>query len=158
MAEKQEKIFRPDMSKFFIVSLIALIASSWLIFQGLVNYKVFVKTKDVSAIVTLSYLPIAIGTLILLVALIIYIVNANKKITVTPANVSFLSHGEEISIPWKDLIFSTSPPEKKTFRQITISDGRHFERIDDFFFPQYNFIIEVIHRAKEVSRKETISI
>jgi len=158
MAEKQEKIFKPDMSKFFIVLLIAVIVASWLITQGLANYKAFAKTKDVSAIVPLGYLPIAIGALILLVALIIYLSNANKKITVTPANISFFSHGKEISVLWKDLIFTMSPPEKKTFRQITISDGTYFERIDDFFFPQYDFMLEVIHRAKEVSRKETISI
>lgn len=158
MAEKQEKIFKADMSKFFIVLLIAVIVSTWLIMQGVANYKAFAKTKDVSAIVPLCYLPVAVGIIILLVAVIIFISNANKKITVTPANISFLSHGKEVSVQWKDLIFTMSPPEKKTFRQITISDGRQFERIDDFFFPQYDFILEVMHRAKEVSRKETISI
>lgn len=158
MADKQEKIIKPNMSKFYVMAIIAFIVSFWLIKQGITNYRAFAPMGDKSALFSLCYLPILLGSTIVLITVLIYIFNASKKITITPTNIIFFSGGKEISIVWKDLIYTMSPPEKKTFRQITISNGRYFEKIDDFFFPEYNFLAEIIHTAKDASKKETFHV
>ncbi|MFH1453608.1 MAG: hypothetical protein ABIH00_06480 [Armatimonadota bacterium] len=154
----QEKIIKPVLTKFYLFSLIPLFLSILLIINGNKNLKVFASTQEVFTKFLVGYLPMLFGIIIILVLLVLFASNVSKKITVTPVSIKYSCGKKEFTTPWKNLIFATTPPEKKHFKQITLSDGVNFGKIDDFFFPQYDLIIQVIYKAKEAGKEETFNI
>lgn len=153
----QEKVFKSQMGgNFYVLTILALIVSLCLIIYGYSNYKNFF--RDITALVPFCYLPIGLGILIFLVLIYLYLVNSGKKITVSPEIFSYTQGSGGFTVKWRDLIFNTTPPEKKRFRQITVSNGHYFGKIDEMFFPEYEFILEIIHRAKESAKSETFNV
>lgn len=154
----QEKIFKADMSKFYAFALLAIAVALMLVWQGYHYLHFFWKSLDPISIVFSCFLPILFGLIIIFVVVLIFLANASKTIKITPADITYSRGHKTFNTTWKNLIFASTPPEKKNFRQITISDGKNFGKIDEFFFPQYDFIIEIIRKAKSIQKDETFNV
>jgi hypothetical protein len=102
--------------------------------------------------------PWGIAFLILLGIGWIYLSNRGKTIAFTRDRLEFQKGRKGFRCRWADLSFTPPPADKKKFRSAVISDGKHYERIDEFFFADFEAIVETIRKARQHSRDLPITL
>ncbi|MFH1453607.1 MAG: hypothetical protein ABIH00_06475 [Armatimonadota bacterium] len=146
------------MTKFYFASVIPIILSVYLISKGLQNIKIFNAAKDLTSVITLGGLPVLVGTAILVVIISLFMSNKTKTVTISRDFLKISLRGKCCNIEWGDLIFYSTPPGKKNFKQLTLTDGKNLIRVDEFFYPEYKFLHRFLSNLKEQKRREPIDI
>ncbi|MCL5773991.1 MAG: hypothetical protein M1536_06380 [Firmicutes bacterium] len=147
----KQKVFKAKMGKFFIFSLLAIASAAWLIYYG---YKMLIFFKNDELFKTVyCYIPIGMGGLIIFLLIINFFANLGKTIVITPDAFYYKHFGKEFAVDWKNISFTPPQVSKKRFRSAAVSDGKNLIRFDDFFFPQFETIVEVIKMAREAQRE-----
>jgi hypothetical protein len=99
-------------------------------------------------------LPMILGALIILFLLWSFFANLGKEIIVTPKTLTYKKGGAEWTALWKNLTFTPPRYDKKHFKSCSVSDGKKFGRIEEFYFPEFETLVEVIKAGKSGSSSE----
>jgi hypothetical protein len=141
--EEKSKEFHSGITlKVLILSAIAVIIALFLIIEGNNRLQLFV--FDPAGRVWFCYLPIFWGVLIIIALGVTIWSKLGKTITVDNTKVYVRKGNRHYPIPWAKLTFIPPAQKKGLFLNFMISDGLHFERIDDLFFPRYEEMLKLI--------------
>lgn len=151
----QKKVFRTDLKGFTKLAIPGLVLSAVLIYLGIRQYIYMPRTLGFPPDWLLYGTPWATAALILLFTAYVYWVNKDKKIVVTPQYLEFM-RGENtlFRCVWNNLSFTPPRQDKKRFRVAVISDGNRFERLEEFFFPEFDLLVDILKEAKRHARDE----
>lgn len=153
---KKEKKFKADFTKFYILIILPILVGIYLIYVGLYNFKLF-PGNDITLTVFFCGIPFFMGAVIVFSIGMLIFKNRNKFIIITPQSLTFIDGKNKFTTVWKNLIL-THPKSKKGFRQAIFSDGNNFGKLDSFFYPNFDLILEVVDAAKEGAREESFEI
>lgn len=163
--EKKAREFVPAMKNFYLMAGGAALIAAPLVWIGIRQYQVHQLLEEQAAKAKGSlpdsfppdwifyYVPWAFAGVILLALLLTYISYAGRKVVVTPQYIEIHRGSNSTRTLWQNLSFTPPPSTKKRFRSAILSDGRYYERIDDFFYPEFELLLEVIARAKKFARE-----
>jgi len=138
-----------------IHSIIPFIVSVVLMNVGR-NYAQVFAADQVKQIL-LGYLPFGLGVLIIFWIVIAFFQNIGREIVITPLTIA-LKHGRhEKIISWDGIIIELPRDGRKRFKKVMVGNGKHKIGIEEFYFPDFEVIVEVIKAAK-VSRSSTFTV
>jgi len=150
----QQKTFSADLKKFVGLAVPGLVVACVLGWFGLRQYNL-PRTEGFPPDDWFIYGPWGLAALILLMMALIFASNFGKKVVVTPKYVEFHRLNRLVfRCLWTNLSFTPPRQDKKRFLTAIISDGSHYERLEDFFFPDFELMVEIIREAKRHARDE----
>ena len=154
-SKKRYKVFRSSLKWLAIHSIIPVIIAFVLIKVGRHYTDVFV--ADQLKQILLGYLPFGLGILTIFCIVLTFFKNIGREIVITPLTIT-LKHGRhEKIISWDNIIYKPSIDNRKRFKKVLVSNGKQNIVIEEFYFPDFEVVVEVIKAAKE-SRESTIRI
>lgn len=154
-SKKRYKVFRSSPKRLLINSIIPFIISLVLMNVGRNYAQVF--AADLMKQILLGYLPFGLGILTIFCIVLAFFNNIGREIVITPLTIA-LKHGRhEKIISWDGIIYKPPIDNRKRFRKVLVSNGSQNIAIEEFYFPDFEVIVEVIKAAKE-SRESTIRI
>lgn len=138
-----------------MICIVPFAFGAYLILQGKKNIPLF-PVIDIDPISPFMYikLPIIIGSLLILFTLWSLISNIGKEISITPKTFTYKKGRYEFTCFWKNLTFTPPRYDKKRFKMFSVSDGKRSGRIEEFFFPEFATIVEVIKAGKASAGSE----
>jgi len=157
---RQAKVFKASVMKLLLFSPLPLLMAADLIYFGVKSYfrYGFLKIEGVMSYNLLFVaLPIGFAVILILILLSALLSNLGKKVIITPNFVEYRQWNRSFKGSWKYVSFTPPRPDQKRFRTAVISDGKSFGEINEFFFPNFDLLMEVISYAKE-SVKDTMEV
>ena len=152
---KKRKTFKSGFTKeLIILECLALLVSGYLILYGIIRIQFFNAHKIGGTVDCLiaGYLPIAIGAVILIIGAALLLKGLNQYIVITPQSLAYQKGKSTFKEDWDKLVYRAPHYAKKRLRAFHIGTENKLVRIDAFFFPKFDTLLEVIKVAKE-SRK-----
>lgn len=153
--DQRSRVFRTGFRKYLVVAVPAASLAALMIIAGARYYET-ARYDPASAF--LYVVPWAMAAFILVVTLGVYVMNAGKRITVTPQRLEYTNFGKGFKCPWGDLVFTAPAADKIYFKTAVIGDGSHFERLEEFFLPEFGTLVELIKAAKKHSREQRMTL
>ncbi|MFH0803416.1 MAG: hypothetical protein V2A78_13665 [bacterium] len=154
-SKKRYKVFRSSPKQLLIHSIIPFIVSVVLMNVGRHYAQVF--AKDQVKQILLGYLPFVLGILVVFWIVIAFFQNISREVVITPLTIT-LKHGRnEKTVAWDGIIFEMPRDGRKRFKKVSVGNGKHKICIEEFYFPDFEVIVEVIKAAKE-SRTSTFTV
>jgi hypothetical protein len=152
----QKRTFESSMRKFYGMALPMLVIAGALAYYGLTQYKIMKYDDGSFPPGWLFYLlPWGVSGLLVLGLLVLFLESHGRKVVLTPKNLECLKGEEAIfKVSYNNLSFTPPRQDQKRFRSALLSDGRNFMRIDEFFWPDFDLMVEVILEARKSSRSE----
>lgn len=148
---KQEKTFTSGISwQTVVLALIPLIIGIVLIRQGIRGLSFFVDTDRYVFVI----LPLAVGIIIELMIITVFISNMGQSITVTPDEIIYRKGKYKMSAQWYDLVYKPPHYSSRFMRSFVISSGKDIVRIEEIFFPKFCTLNEIIKAAKASKKGE----
>jgi hypothetical protein len=155
VSKKRYKVFRSSLNKLLLHSVIPFIISLVLINIGRKNA---VLSTDIQLKhILLGYLPLCLGILIIFWIVISFSRNSGKEIVITPLTITLKHRGREKIISWDNIMFKPPADNRRRFRKASVSNAKENIVIEEFYFPDFELIMEVIKAARE-SRQSSIRI
>lgn len=164
MAE-QHKEFLVSFKKFYLLWVPSTLVSLGLFYVGYLNYdqsrRIEETARAAGGQMPTSFpppwmfyvLPWAVGLLISLSFTYVYFHQRGRRIVVTPTHLE-MHRGDDVTRTlWQNLSFTPPRPDKKSFRTALVSDGRYYERLDEFFYPEFDLFVEFVTRARKFARE-----
>jgi len=152
---QKEKTFRTDLKKFLLLAAPGVFVSVTLIRFGIRQYWIHARmpVEDFPPQSWFYYVPWTVAGLLILVMLNIFLNNVSKKVVITRSYLELHRSRKTYRTLWTDLSFTPPRPDRKRFRVAIISDGHYYERLEEFFFPEFDLLVSVIREAREHSRR-----
>ena len=153
----QQKVFSTSLTKFVALSVPAAGIAVALVLFGLKERKLMAYDDGTFPPGWIFYdVPWALAAILALGLTVLFFGALGKKIVVTPKHVEILRGSKQLMRqPWRDVSFTPPRPDQQGgLRTALLSDGKHFERIDPFFWPDFDLIVEVSKTAKQSARDD----
>ena len=163
MAE-QHKEFQVDFKKFYWLWIPSTLVSLGLFYSGFIafdqNRRIAETARVAGAQVPDGFppswifyvAPWLVGLVIFVSFAYVYFQLRSRHIVVTPTHLEIHRGADVTRTLWQNLSFTPPRPDKKSFRSALVSDGHYYERVDEFFYPQFDLFVEFVTRAKKFSR------
>jgi len=155
----KQRVFRSSPRKLLGFAVFPLAIAAFLFYEGMLNAPKFPEVPadrlvdPVSPFVFVK-LPMIMAGLIVFFLVWSFFSNLNKEIIVTPKTLTYKKGRAEWTVLWKDLTFTPPRYDKKRFKSCAVSNGRKFGRIEEFFFPDFETLVDVIKAAKAAPSNE----
>ncbi|MHB2016257.1 MAG: hypothetical protein ACYCW6_04850 [Candidatus Xenobia bacterium] len=149
------KTFKASLLKFCLVAIPGLVLAGYVGWDGWhtlhlpQNQPPFIPDP---VVIGLCYVRFAFCAVLLVLILGVLMSNVGKSVTITPEGLICRNGKWEMDLLWRDAMVTHSPPGKKSFRAITLSNGSKFYRIEEFFFPDYDLLARVVDKALQKER------
>ncbi len=152
--EKQRREFRADLRNFFKLCAVASVLVIYLLVYGAFQYHQFSRLADMGfpPYWIFYVLPWSVALATIAVAAAIVLRMRGRKVVITRQAVEVHVGKTVYRTNWENLSFTPPRPDRKRFRSALLSDGAYYERIDEFFYPGFELLIEVLARAKRHAR------
>ncbi len=151
-----KKSFHTNLKKFYLLMVPGMICAAALIWFGCVQYPALkFDSGDFPPGWIFYYVPWSLGGLLILAILGLFYANNRKSIIISPQYLEFQHYGRTVfRCSWGNLSFTPPRQDRKRFKTAVISDGEHFERLEEFFYPDFELVVDVIREAKRHARDE----
>lgn len=150
VSTKKEKSFRSGISGKFLrlSSFFLLVGISFLAYGILLRH----------FLLFLSYIPMAIGVIVLLGIGASALSCLGKVIYITPDNVSFKQGKFSVTIPWESATEFRERKKKvgfvELYRSFFVGDGQRSFEVENLSFPDYVYLLEIVKIARESKARE----
>lgn len=159
MARPKELIFQADMKKFSVLAAIALAVAALMVRTGLWGLRVFPpEVRDPLMRTLAGYLPMVMAGIIVGGLVISYLQAARRVLVITPRALLYKKGRKQMVIPWEKAFFGPPAHWKKRFRTAVVSDGLHFIRFEEFFFPRFEEMCRLIERSCEEAKGSDLTL
>lgn len=150
----QKKVFRSNTKRMVPFVFMGILLSAALVYIGYRQY-LLPRTLGFPPDSLFYGLAWTVAGLILLLLLLVYLANADKSIVVTPQYMEFM-RGQKVVFRclWNNLSFTPPRQDQKRLRACILSDGKHYERVEDFFFPDFELLVDFVREAKKHARDD----
>jgi len=101
-------------------------------------------------------LPWTVAAVIAFLYLWVYMLESRRKIIVTPTHLEIVRGGDTTRTLWQNVSLTPPRSDKKSFRSALLSDGTHYETVYEFFYPEFQLLVDFVTDAKKHAR-ESIS-
>lgn len=152
----QKRTFESSLKKFYAMATPMLALAVALVLYGKAQYTIMKYDDGSFPPGWLFYvLPWGTAGLLVLGLFFLWLDARGRKVVMTPKNLECLK-GEEalFKVSYNNLSFTPPRQDQKRFRNALLSDGRSFMRIDEFFWPEFDLMVEAIAEARRNSRGE----
>lgn len=153
--EHKKRVFKTGFRKYMLLAVPAMTMAAVLI---LVGFHYYPTARYDSASSFLYVVPWCVGTVIVLFTLYGWLINAGKKIVITPHHLEFTNYGKGFTSMWGDLVFTPPRSDKPFLKTAVIGDGNRYERLEEFFLPEFGKLVELIRMAKKHSREQRMTV
>lgn len=164
MAE-HHKEFIVDFKKFYLLWIPSMLVSGGLFYVGYIFFDQNRRVEETARVAggtvppgippawMLYTLPWLMGVIIAVTFIYVFFQQRGRRIVVTPSHLE-IHRGVDVSRTlWQNLSFTPPRADKKSFRTALVSDGNYYERLDEFFYPEFDLFVEVVTRAKKYARE-----
>lgn len=164
MAE-QHKEFLVSFKKFYLLWIPSTLVSLGLFYVGYLYYDQNRRIEETARAAggqvpmglppawTFYVLPWVVGLVILVSFIYVYFQQRGRRVVVTPTHLEMHRGGNVTRTLWQNLSFTPPAADKKSFRTALVSDGSYYERLDEFFYPEFDLFVEFVTRAKKFARE-----
>lgn len=161
--DKNRKEFRVNLKPFYYLCIPGLFVIAAMAYYGYRYYSLQQRLLEMAKGRPLPdsfppnwmfyYGPWGFGLFVAIALFVVWYGQYNRKIVVTRQHIQLHSGKSVVKTQWQNLSFTPPPVNKKRFRTALISDGSYYQRIDEFFYPEFDLLVEVITRAKKFARE-----
>lgn len=161
----EQKEFRPTFKKFYSLLVPAMVIALALMWFGYryydLNQRILESARKAGGQMPDDFppswlfyvLPWFLAAVIVLCYLWIYALQRGRYFVVTPLHLE-VRRGDDIKRTlWQNVSYTPPRNDKKRFRSFLLSDGSYYERIDDFFYPEFNLFTKFVSAAKQNARE-----
>ena len=153
--EGKKRVFKTGFKKYLLLAVPALSMAAVLILVGAHYYP----TARYDSASTLLYVaPWSVGGVIVVFTLYGWLINAGKAVTVTPRKLEFSNYGKGFDSMWGDLVFTAPRSDKLYLKTAVIGNGTRYERLEEFFWPEFTTLMDLIKAAKKHSREQRMTL